>query len=226
MSSVGLNHWTCGICKSYNDILTNHCRICQSDKPEWLSFEYQAVVELKRGIYLHRIKSYRIDGDIQNMTPDEELFKEFYNHEAILIKDMDLLTLREHREKMAHIAFEAKARLTKDDDEIRAKAASTKGKAWLVTSDDTINVSDAINAVKTRSVRMSKMDKLKKQLESAGIDDDTIKEMIGNMERKATDKNVQAITFNAGSKNGREIVAIVEKPEDAKPFDATNLKWG
>jgi len=52
-----LNHWNCLICKSYNDILSNHCHFCKANKPESVTSEYQARIEIKRGIFLARIAS-------------------------------------------------------------------------------------------------------------------------------------------------------------------------
>lgn len=183
-----LNNWNCTKCKQYNDILNLACWNCKQDKPEWVTTFYQIRVEFQRGIFYGRGF-----GDI--MTDQEKLFRDFYNREKIFVKDMDIVQLREHREKLSKIAFEAKARLRAVDDENQERGSKTKNKEWLTTVDTNQNVSDAINVVKTRQARLSQMDKLKKQLEAAGIDDDTIKEMIRNMERKATESGVKAITF-------------------------------
>ena len=163
-----------------------------------------------------------------NMTPQEELFAKFYNHEKVLVKDMDVLQLREHREELQKIAFEAKARLVAADDEARERKAKTTNKEWLVT--DTrpdINVSDAINVVKQRAARMSKMDKLTDQLRKAGIDDATIKEMVGNLEKKATDNKLKTVTFN---KPSTEVTAVQVKAEAngeaREAFNPAALKFG
>jgi hypothetical protein len=160
------------------------------------------------------------------MTPQEELFAKFYNHEKVLVKDMDHIQLREHREELQKIAFEAKARLVAADDETRERKAKTANKEWLVTDTQApYDVSQAINVVKTRAARMSKMDKLRKQLQDAHIDEATINEMIGNLEVKATDGKLKTVTFN---KPTTEVSAVQvrEAAANDKPFDPSALKFG
>ena len=161
------------------------------------------------------------------MTPQEELFAKFYNHEKVLVKDMDTVQLREHREELQKIAFEAKARLVAADDETRERKAKTTNKEWLVTADaNGVKDSDLINVPKVRAARMSKMDKLRKQLKDSGIDDDTVNQMIGNLEAKATESKLKTVTFNVPSV---EIGAVqVQKTEtvSTEPFDPTRLKFG
>lgn len=157
------------------------------------------------------------------MTEQEELFAKFYNHEKILVKDMDHMQLREHREELQKIAFEAKARLVAADDEGRERKAKTNNKEWLVT-DPAVNVTDAINVVKTRAARMSKMDKLQADLRKAGIDDATIREMTRNLEAKATDSKLKTVTFNV-PKTEISAVQVTEKKEST-PFDPSSLSFG
>lgn len=164
----------------------------------------------------------------KNMTPQEELFAKFYNHEKVLVKDMDFLQLREHREELQTIAFEAKARLVAADDETRERKAKTANKEWLVTdTQQPYDVSAAINVVKTRASRMSKMDKLREQLKTAGIEESTINEMIGNLEKKATDGKLKTVTFNKPTTEVSAVQVKINKPEpDSRPFDASALKFG
>jgi len=161
------------------------------------------------------------------MTPQEELFAKFYNHEKVLVKDMDHIQLREHREQLQTIAFEAKARLVAADDETRERKAKTSNKEWLVTdTTQPYDVSAAINVVKTRQARMSKMDKLRDQLQKAGIDEATIKEMVGNLEKKATDSKLKTVTFNKPATEVSAVQVKASKPEvDSKPFDLATLKF-
>lgn len=162
-----------------------------------------------------------------NMTPQEELFAKFYNHEKILVKDMDHIQLKEHRDELQKIAFEAKARLVAADDENRERKAKASNKEWLVTdAKPDYDVSNAINVVKTRAARMSKMDKLREQLQKAGIEEATIKEMIGNLEKKATDGKLKTVTFN---KPSQELAVVQVKEKDDSPKEAFNpsaLKFG
>ena len=160
------------------------------------------------------------------MTPQEELFAKFYNHEKVLVKDMDHIQLREHREQLQTIAFEAKARLVAADDETRERKAKTSNKEWLVTdTTQPYDVSAAINVVKTRQARMSKMDKLRDQLQKAGIDEATIKEMVGNLEKKATDSKLKTVTFNKPATEVSAVQVKASKPEDSVPFNLATLKF-
>lgn len=106
------------------------------------------------------------------MTPQEELFSQLFNHEKLLIKDMDVLTLRAHREELSKIAFEARARLTAVDDEEQTKTKQKSngkptGFTRSVNTDET--TTDAINAIKDRQKRMSKQEKIQAGLEKLGI---------------------------------------------------------
>lgn len=194
-----INHWNCLICKSYNDVLNDNCGICRANKPDWITSEYQARIEINRGIFLgYGILGYvELKGEeVNGLTEQEQLFAKFYNAEKLLVKDMEDFALREHRDELRRIAFEAKARAVAADDEDRDRRTKTKKKEWLLTPDtNEVRVTDAINAVKQRAARMSKMDKMKQQLLAAGLDDETVAEMIKGMERKATEKDVNALTF-------------------------------
>jgi len=162
------------------------------------------------------------------MTEQEELFAKFYNHEKILVKDMDHITLVTHREELQKIAFEAKARLVAADDEARERKAKTSNKEWLVTdTNPDVKVSDAINVVKTRAARMSRMDKLRKQLEDSGFDDSIINEMVRNLESKATDGKLKTITFNKPTTEVSAVQVTEKKPVvESTPFDPSSLTFG
>jgi hypothetical protein len=161
-----------------------------------------------------------------NMTEQEELFAKFYNQDRILVRDMDAVQLREHRDELSKIAFEAKARLVATDDEVRERNLKvTKNKEWLTTTDANHVDTDAINVVAARKSRLSKMDKMRAQLLGAGIDEDTVNEMVKNLERKATEKDVKAITFNVPSVEQKIVVvaAIKADSNDDKPFNPSSL---
>lgn len=162
----------------------------------------------------------------QQMTPEEELFSKFYNHEKILVKDMDIIQLREHREELSKIAFEAKARLRASDDETRDRTAKTKTKEWLTSIEGDQSTSDVINVVEARKKRMSKMDKLRKDLLAGGIDEATVNEMIKNLEKKATDSNLKTVTFNKPSVEISAVQVEVKKEEPKEPFNPLSIKFG
>ena len=165
--------------------------------------------------------------ELNCMTQNEELFATYYNRGKILVKDMDDSDLREHRNSLQQIATEAKATLLAADDEIRERAAkkSTKERDWLVTIDPESSqaVSDAINVVEKRRVRMSKMDKLREQLIKANIDEATVNEMVKNLERQATDQKLKTVTFKKPSSED-SVIQVKPKPDvNAEPFDPTTL---
>jgi len=105
------------------------------------------------------------------MTPQEELFAQLFNHEKKLVCDMDTLTLRAHREELAKIAFEARARLTAVDDEEQGRrkkdSPGPKGFERSLNVDDT--ATEAINNIKERQKRLTKAEKIQASLEKLGI---------------------------------------------------------
>jgi hypothetical protein len=117
---------------------------------------------------------------IFDMTPQEELFSKFFNHEKVVVKDMDLLTLRAHREELAKIAFEARARLTAVDDEEKQRTKKERGKGFTrsVQTDDV--TSDAINTIKERQGRLTKMEKAYQGLIDMGVSPEDAQRMTSN----------------------------------------------
>lgn len=217
-----LQFFHCTFCKGYNDILNVQCPYCLilDARPEHITYHYQALVEIERGIFGRR-------GCLM-ADSTEDLFVKFYNHEKILIKDMDIATLRQHREELSKVAYEAKARLTAADDELRERKAKDPKAPWLISTNDNPSVSDAISTVKTRAARMSKMDKLRQQLRDSGIDDDTVDDMIKNLERKATEKNLKSVNFPDKKpvvieKPSVEQSVVMVEVKESKPFDPSSL---
>lgn len=218
MTAIPINHWYCVRCKpkQYNDALTTHCIICGNKSP--ITETYRNKVRIYRGAYLDLAAPSRLVTEkTKVMTEQEELFKKFFNSEKLLVKDMDDIQLRDHRDELSRIAFEAKARLVAADEETRSRKPKRE---WLVTTEDAdVNVSEAINAVKTRKARMTKMDKLAEQLLKTGIDQKTVNGMIKDMEAKASGKKL--ITFN---KKTEEMSAV--EVDSVEPFDPSKLKFG
>lgn len=106
------------------------------------------------------------------VTPQEELFKELFNHEKVLVRDMDLLTLRAHREELCKIAFEARARITATDEvekELKTKHNAGKPSGFQRSVNTDENATNAINTIKERQKKMSKMDRIQAGLEKLGI---------------------------------------------------------
>ena len=207
--------WLCKDCNFTNDDLTLYCRVCNVESS--LSHYLRGLVAIKRGIFL----------DWGYMTPQEELYAKFYNKGKLLVKDMDITDLREHRESLSQIAFEAKATLAAADDELRERKAKSGKKEWLVTPTQLdVTTSDAINAVKVRKERMSKMDKMREQLKKAGIDEETVNEMIRTLERKATASNLKTITFQKPVTETAAVQVQIKKesePAAKAAFDPSSL---
>ncbi len=172
------------------------------------------------------LRSLLVTGELK-MNPQEELFAKFYNIEKVLVRDMDANTLREHREELQQIAFEAKARLVAADEESKERKAKTSNKEWLVTdARPDFDVSAAINVVKVRQARMSKADKMIADLRKINMDEDTIKEMVGNIVKKASDPKLKTITFNVPSVEMKAVQVNPNKPNgSAEPFDPSSLKF-
>lgn len=99
------------------------------------------------------------------MTEQEQLFAKFFNSEIELVKDMDDLTLRSHREELSRIAFEAKARLTAVGQETQERVAKNKKSKQFSTSLESDQLTtDAINTIKNREKKLNKTEKLIEQL--------------------------------------------------------------
>lgn len=170
------------------------------------------------------------------MTPEEELYAKFYNHEQILVKDMDIIQLREHRNELSKVAFEAKARLVAADDKIRNLTGKVKARDWLTTIEGDQAASDAINVVKARKKRMSSMDKMKDRMLTAGLDEATVNEIIKGLEKTATESSINKVDLSGlktvvftveETKTSNEIKAIqVEENSEDKLFDPTAIKFG
>ena len=210
--------WLCS-CTLLNSGLNNQCAATKSDTSEDKHYRISSnTPDFHTSLAVGRETRYI-------MNDSEELFSKFYNHQRVLICDMDMDSLREHRDELSKIAFEAKARLRAAEDEVRERAAKSGKKEWLVNTDTNQSTSDAIRDIKVRKDRMSKIDKIRQQLLSAGIDDATVKEMVTNMERKATEKNLKLITFNGPSIKTTD-THTTQPPESIIPFNPDLLKFG
>jgi hypothetical protein len=174
------------------------------------------------------VMSYLVAKEL-GMTPQEELFAKFYNQEKLLVKDMDHVTFQEHRNQLQKIAFEARAKLSAADDENKERKGKVSNKEWLVSSTSSVvgefDVTNAINVVEKRKARMSKMDKLREQLQKAGIDNETIRTMIAGLESKATDGKLKTVTFHKPSDEISAVQVRTEKAENITPFDPASLSF-
>lgn len=98
-------------------------------------------------------------GDIR-MTPAEEKFRTFFNAELVLVSEMTDDVLREHIISLSDIAFEAKARLTAADADIRERNAKKKFNSPIKSIEIDDVTTEAINRIGERQKRLSKEEKL------------------------------------------------------------------
>lgn len=167
--------------------------------------------------------------ELFKMTPSEELFSKLFNHEKSLVKDMDDLTLRSHREELAKIAFEARARLTAADDEEKTrKPRKEKGFTRSVKTDDV--TSDAINHIVERTKEQKKADKFLEGMAKLGISNDVAMTMLSagtikaHLEKKNPTGEVTQPTLPIGSTNPERQAAIdkavveINTPKPVAPF--------
>lgn len=158
--------WICPQCENELGELNGWCEYCKVDRGIMV---YNPDKYFIRDI---RINYITCEPKASKMTPQEELFSKLFNHEKVLVRDMDMLTLRAHREELSKIAFEAKARLTAVDDEEKIrKNKFTDGKPTgfqrSVNTDETTTA--AINTIKERQKKLTKTEKLQAGLEKLGI---------------------------------------------------------
>jgi len=109
-----------------------------------------------------------IDDKKSSMNPKEALFAKFFADEKELIKDMDDLQLRAHREELSLIASEARARLTAIENEGQERNKRGKNKKFEDESGDF--ASDAINKIAERQKKMSRTDKEIERLVALGME--------------------------------------------------------
>lgn len=177
--------WACPKCDYINEDSRPACDGCLARydtfritlKPNYNIEDYDYDIEhnifLLRCNRLDYLIGIRREGE-NIMTPQEELFAGFFRDEKVLVKDMGILELRAHREELAKIAFEARARLTAVDDEERDRKAKARkdGKPTgfstsLQTDELTTN---AINKIKERQRKLTKQEKLLEGMKKLGID--------------------------------------------------------
>jgi hypothetical protein len=161
--------WQCPVCSEELGDYNAYCEYC-------LIRENTKVFNPDKH-YIRDVCIYSITvGGAKPMTPQEELFAKLFNHEKSLVQDMDVLTLRAHREELSQIAFEARARLTAVDDEEQTRKKKANGESKPTGFERSLNEDDtarsAINAIKGREDKLSKKERvlagLKKLYELAG----------------------------------------------------------
>lgn len=171
--------WICDVCNLTNVNANEQCAgFCRFKRPERYDNERDEFTELSESITKHYkykrlgftynelfyIRNITMSSENSNprLTPEEQLFSDLFNHEKLLVKDMDMLTLRAHIEELEKIAFEARARYSAaDNEEKERKKKSSKGPTGFARS---VNIdeatSDVINTVKERQKRLTAKEKV------------------------------------------------------------------
>lgn len=212
--------WICKSCKATNVNESEHCayRKCNGERKEFEPFDdFDEILSrvrfdnIDRSIHLFLSKDWKD----KPMTPQEELFRELFNHEKVLVKNMEILELRAHREELAKIAFEARARLTATDDEEKSRRKKSEdGKPTGFTR--SVNVdeasTDAINKIKERQKKLSKADKIRDGLLKLGIDS------------SAADKIMSARNILSQTKKAQNTTKPEEPKTASKPFNPFEKK--
>lgn len=167
-------------------------------------------------------KQYRLCYDkgreLFTMTPQEELHSKLFNHEVSLVKDMDVLTLRAHREELAKIAFEARARLGATDEVLKTKEKKDKkapGFSRSLQMDDVS--SDAINSIQEHQKKLTKDEKMIERMRKMGISEDYIQSTI--MSNMKIHKQIQKENAEEGKKKLETVKSNGERSEPlVNPF--------
>jgi len=171
-----INSWTCFQCNLYNDILTVHCKDCSANRPLNLS-RIASVIKYKRlGLNLTSAEKQMAE------TDRIELHTKFYNHEKPLYSSMSFEQRRAHRDEIALILLEGRARMNAIDDVDRDENAKRgpKGREWLTSNQNQAELgTDAISQPKIRKDRMSKADKLAEEMAKLGLSKADIDKALG-----------------------------------------------
>lgn len=230
--------WVCNKCGSVTINACAYCVYCKykhnvtEPRPVSHDYLYDDYEEL---LFKCRVKPLdtiilawfiRIDKIVANkglmmaMTPQEELFAEFFRDEKLTVKDMSVLELRQHREELAKIAFEARARLTAVDDEERDRKGKdkqkSKGFSASVQTDEL--TSNAINAITKQSVKLNKRESMiKKLMDKVGVDRATAEAMVPDVEKTSAGKAINSKS-KLESINSGATVKTEQQERASQPF--------
>lgn len=192
--------WFCDIHNMFNDVITYHCAYCKYCKRPEILEQVANYTRVKRlGLLM--------------ASDDKDLFIRLFAAEKLLIADMDMVTLSSRKEELRTIIIQAKIRTAAIDDEERNRKAkmSAEQREWLLSGDgNDPNVTDAIKTVKKRAERMSKADKLQKDLAGLGIDTAEIQGLMS----KVTQKQISSSVTTTSSRVMRELPPRTEKEDD------------
>lgn len=134
---------------------------------------------------------------MHGMTEKIDKFAQFFNSGKILYSAMSYQERLAWKDEMKDILLTARAHLSAADSVDREESAklTPEGRQWLTTNDDSAVNSDAINTPKVRKERMSKADKLQEQMKALGLDMADVKNIMGQVEKTAKEKDLNSLVF-------------------------------
>jgi hypothetical protein len=175
----------------------------------YLKFIFSRIENRKTFIKLRKLETARRF----ELTPQEELFIKFFNEELKLIHNMQPLELEAHREELAKIAFEARARLGAVD----KKKRESKARVWEPVLNDELK-SDAINRLK--SGKLTKEERLLQNLIKLGMTEKEAQEKLSAGRILSSLKENPPEKFK--SKSPINFVNPFSKPEE-KPEEVSEV---
>lgn len=148
------------------------------------------------------------------MTDKDELFKGFFNSEAVFVSNLTDDGLAEHIIKLEQIAFEARARLTAADDEGKKRRSKKAPKNVPSSLSGDVLASNAINQIDARNKKLSKEDKLIASLVALGMSEADARQKLGQ------GKTLSKLRSLGDNRPASEIKIEVQQPllEPNKPF--------
>lgn len=168
----------CDKCNGYNDILTVHCRYCNShrDKDENLyGFEIDCI--RRRGLITDYV-------GYLNMNEEKmvELHSKFFNQESQRIENMSYPELVTREEEFEEIVIGGRASIQAIREKKRKLTAqmTQAERDKLITRPD-LTTGDALLIPKLRKDRQTKADKLADDMAKMGMSPEDINAMMGNI---------------------------------------------
>lgn len=212
----------CGIL-AYNVVKV--CPLCKAKKTDELqpfddydtmlsdvqNWHLDKLIAVSNPELVYKLKTNTLIENNPHMTPEEELFATFFHHEKSLVKEMDDLTLRAHREELSKVAREARARIYAADDEIKERTKKVKGFKASISTDDA--TSDAINSIEKRRNKISKEQRFIESLAKLGISSKDAQAMLsaGNIKAHIQGKDRE------NAINAAKSINTAVTPEEKKP---------
>ena len=178
--------WLCPQCNEEHGDYNAYCEYCFYDSNGMVRVYNPSLY------YVRDIRLYHLSKGDKPVTPQEELFAQFFKKhtDILLVKDMTLLQMQEYAEKYSKAALEGKAAVYAANQLIDGKKKSAKKEAGF-SRDTNQTQTDAINVIKQK--KLSKKELVEKQLkELYGAVETMTGQKVGEGAAKEAAKNVSA----------------------------------